>query len=142
MRGQLVQWQGDNVAEVERMLAGHLVRADKEGDLLKLTGIGISTEIKPGDSVVLERDRLGVRRAHDLTRRTKETWVTWQGNNLDKCKEFLKAYKVRFEVQGNKLGLFGDESPLPWFILKPGDRLVKRGGEIVISVEGRDHRAD
>lgn len=142
MRGQVVQWKGDNTAEVERMLAGHLVRADKEGDLLKLTGIGINTEIKPGDSVVLERDRLGVRRAHDLTAKLKETWVTWQGNNLDKVKDFLKTYKVRIEVQDAKLGLFGDDSYLPWFILKRGDRLIKRGAEIIVSVDGRDHRAD
>lgn len=142
MRGQVVQWKGDNAHEIERMLASHQVRADKEGDKLKVVGIGINVEVGLGDSVVLDKDRLGIRRSHDLTRRTKETWVTWQGNNLDKVRDFLKTYKVRIEVQDSKLGLFGDDSPLPWFILKRGDRLINRGGEIIVSVEGRDHRAD
>lgn len=142
MRGQVVQWTGDNKAEIDRFLSSHLARADKEGEKLKVVGIGVNIEVGLGDSLILDRDRLGIRRAHDLTARTKETWVTWQGNNLDKCKEFLKAHKVRLEVQAGKLGLFGDDSPYPWFILKTGDRLIKRGAEIIVSVEGRDHRAD
>lgn len=142
MRGQVVQWTGDNKAEIDRFLSSHLARADKEGEKLKVVGIGVNIEVGLGDSLILDRDRLGIRRAHDLTARTKETWVTWQGNNLDKCKEFLKAHKVRLEVQAGKLGLFGDDGPYPWFILKTGDRLIKRGSEIIVSVEGRDHRAD
>lgn len=137
---QVVQWKGDNVAEIERFLGNHLARADREGDSLKVVGIGVNMEVNLGDSLLLDGDSLGVRRANDFTKRQKETWVTWQGNNLDKVASFLKNYKVRLEVQGTKLGLFGDDRPLPWFILKRGDRLVNRGGEIIVSVAGQDHR--
>lgn len=139
MKGQIAQWRGDNVQEVERLLGNHLARAAKAGDKLKVTGIGIDLELSLGDTVTVDEDRLGIIR-HQTEKPLKETWVTWQGNNLHKCESFLKQYKVRLKADSNKLKLYGDDTLMPWFILQLGDRLVNRDGLIIISKVGKDHR--
>lgn len=139
MRRQVVQWRGDNAAEAERLLAQHLARADKHGDKLHLVGIGLNVELSLGDSLVMEGDRLGIQRAVTTAPLTEE-FVTWTGENMGSVISFMRAYQVRIEVVDGKIRLYGDDSYLPWFTLRKGDRLIKRDGQIIVSLAGRDHR--
>lgn len=132
MKGQVVQWRGDNAQEADRLLSAHLARADKEGAKLHVVGFGLNVELELGDSLILDGDRLGVLRA-TTEKPTKETWVTWQGNNRQKVATFLKAYQVRLEQDGRRLKLYGDRTLVPWFVLDLGDRLIHRDGQIIVS---------
>jgi hypothetical protein len=138
MRRRVVQWQGDNAEEAERLLSNHLARADKHGDKLHLIGLGINVELNLGDSLILDGDRIGIQRAATKEPLVEE-FVTWTGD-LPAVERFLKRYVVRLEVRGTLLALFGDDSGIPWFVLSQGDRLVKRDGQIIISKLGNHHR--
>lgn len=132
-----VQWRGDNAAEVEHLLRNHLARADKHGDKLHVMGLGgLDITLELGDSVVIEDDRLGVMRRQP--QEGPEQWVTWDGNNLGKVAQFLIGWDVRPDVVGADLFLYAKTGG--YLVLKRGDRLVKRHGEIVISKGGKDHR--
>jgi hypothetical protein len=133
VRGQIVQWRGDNADEADHLVSSaHLARADKDGAKLRVVGVGLNIELDLGDSLILDGDRLGVLR-HATEKPMKETGVTWQGNNLQKVKDFLKTYQVRFAQDGRRLKLYGDNSDHPWFILDLGDQLLKRDGQIIVS---------
>ena len=132
MKGQVVQWRGDNAQEADQLLSAHLARADKDGSKLRVVGLNVNVELELGDSLIVDGDRLGILRA-STEKPTAETWVTWQGNNLQKAKDFLKAYQVRLEQDGRRLRLYGDRSQTPWFVLDLGDRLIKRDGQIIVS---------
>lgn len=140
-----VQWKGDNVRDVERLLAGYLVRADRAGEKLRLVGLGINVTLEPGDSLILDSDakapgrrfpRVGVQRATVKGKRA-ESFVTWKGDNVTQIADFVSGYKVELVVMGENLHLIGSET----VILKRGDRLVDRNGQIVVSVAGKQHRA-
>lgn len=129
---QVVQWRGDNAVEADHLLQAHQARADKVGSKLHVVGIGLNAELDLGDSLIMEGDRLGILRATTPSP-TKETWVTWQGNNLAKVLEFLKHYDVQALPRGRYLDLYGDRTRVPWFILNLGDRLVLRDGQIIVA---------
>jgi len=133
VKGQVVQWRGDNAHEADRLVSHlHQARADKDGSKLRVVGLGLNVELDLGDSLILDGDRLGILRA-STEKPTAETWITWQGNNREKVATFLKAYQVRLEQDGRRLKLYGDRTPVPWFTLDLGDRLIKRDGQIIVS---------
>jgi hypothetical protein len=131
-----VQWQGDNAAEVECLLRDHLARADKQGDKLLVRGIGLNVELSLGDSVVLDGDRLGIKRAA-TAEPLKESYVTWKGDNVSEIGRFMSSYKVQFMVAGEFLHII---APQETVVLARGDRLVKRDGQIIVSVAGKQHQ--
>jgi hypothetical protein len=131
-----VQWKGDNTGEIEHLLRDHLVRADKAGDKLQVHGIGLNIELSLGDSLIVEGDRLGVLRAA-TTQPLKEAYVTWKGDNVAEMARFMSDYKVDFMVTGELLSVIGKEVSV---VLARGDRLVKRDGQIVVSMAGKQHR--
>lgn len=130
------QWTGDNLAEIERLLREHLVRADKVGERCHLVGLGLNTALDLGDSVVLEGDRLGIIRA---TGPIADKEVTWTGANVQAMADFLRDYKVRVDTIGPTLHLYGGNDPKP-LVLHRGDKLIERHGTIIISKAGVGHR--
>jgi|AGTN01.3.fsa_nt_gi hypothetical protein len=134
-----VQWQGDNAKEIERFLSAFVVRADRDGENCRLIGLkGLNIVLAPGDSVVVEGERLGVLRSAKTGEQDPE--VTWEGSNLQEVANFMKRWKVRLEVVG--VGLFLYSGREPPIVLKPGDKLIERHGKIVISKAGKDHQAE
>lgn len=135
---ETVEWTGDNTAEIEALLHQHVVRADKEGDLCRIRGLdGLNLVLKPGDHLTVEGDRLGVFRQGVPA---PEPMVEWTGVNMGEIAQFIAGFHVHHvEVVGNTLMLYavGDTNPTA---VKPGDRLVSRGGWLVVSKAGRDHR--
>jgi hypothetical protein len=140
MRPRVVQWRGDNAAEVDHLLRAHIARADQERDKLRIiglhTGDGLNIEVNLGDTLIVDGDRLGIRRAAS-DQPLLERSVIWHGNNIGQVKDFLKRYAVRIEVSGSRLELYGDpDSKVPWFSLRIGDALVHRDGQIIVSKAG------
>jgi hypothetical protein len=141
-----VLWRGDNVKDVERLLAGYLVRADREGEKLLVRGLGINVTLEPGDTLILDRDeralgrrfpRVGIQRA-PTKGRPAELFVTWKGDNVAEIGRFVSAYQVELMVVGENLHLIGKAETI---VLKRGDRVLERNGQLVISVAGKTHRA-
>jgi hypothetical protein len=133
-----VEWNGENAAEIEGLLRLHVARADKEGDQCCIRGIdGMSIVLDLGDRVMIEGDRLGVLRKAVAT---AEPTIVWTGANLGDIANFLKAYRVRLDVIGQTLFIYGEGEPQP-ATLNRGDRLIERGHEITVRKVGRDHRA-
>lgn len=135
MRSQL-QWKGDNVAEIEKLLGNHLARADKEGDKLHLIGIGLNIEVALGDSVIVDGDRLGILRAN--VKPQPDPFIVWTGANVDEFTAFLKPYGVWLAVTGEKLSIYGGN--LHFATMGRGDRITISGGNVVVSRAGKDHR--
>lgn len=133
-----IEWDGENASEIERLLSNHVARADKEGDLCRIRGLdGLNLTLKPGDHLTVEGDRLGVFRqgvpAPELT-------VEWTGLNMAEIAQFIAGFHVeRVEVVGDTLLLYaaGDTRPSA---VNRGDRLIARGGWLVVSKAGKDHR--
>jgi hypothetical protein len=135
MQFPTVIWNGENVAEIECMLAGHLARADKHGDKLHLIGIGLNVELGLGDSVLLDGDRLGIVRVGDPM---PPDVITWDGTNVPAINEFLAPYHVWLAVQGEMLCVYGGSELIA--AMNRGDRIEKIGSQIHISRAGKDHR--
>lgn len=135
MKMRSLVWDGDNVAEIERMLGDHLVRADKHGDTLALIGIGLNTQLGLGDTLVLDGDRLGIVR---VNAGAVQDFVTWAGDNLPAFEEFLKPYRVSLLVEGERLSIYGGFQHIA--TLNRGDRVERKNGQMVVSRAGKDHR--
>ncbi len=134
-----VQWTGDNAREIEHLLRQFVVRADLEGEKCRVIGLrGLNLLLEPGDSLILEGERVGVIRASRESA-LAEPCLMWKGDNLREAAEFLKAYKVRPDVVGTDLFLYGGNDPKP-IVLHRGDCLIERHNRIIISKAGKDHR--
>lgn len=131
-----VQWQGDNVQEIEQLLRHHLARADKEGDKLLVRGLGLKLQLELGDSLILDGNRLGIRRA-ETAEPLKATYATWKGDNVSEIARFMTDYKVEFMVSGERLHVLAGKNSV---VLKRGDRLIHRDGQVIVSVAGKQHR--
>lgn len=139
MRFTTMIWNGENVADVERFLSAHLVRADKHGDKLTLIGIGLNVELGLGDSIMLDGDRLGIVRAGaPAPTALYPEMVVWAGNNLPDFDTFLKPYGVSLLVEGERLSIYGGFQHIA--TLNRGDRIEKRNGQMHVSRAGKDHR--
>ena len=58
-----VQWKVDNLDEIEHLLRFHEFRCRPDGDDLLIQGYGgLNTHLAPGDSLILDGDRLGILR--------------------------------------------------------------------------------
>lgn len=136
---QVIEWTGDNAQEIESLLREHVARADKEGDLCHLRGLnGLDLTLTPGDHLTIEGDRLGIFRQG---KPAPEPTVTWTGINMAEIAQFISGFHVsKVEVVGNSLMLYaiGDERPS---VVDRGDMLINRGGWLVVSKAGKDHRA-
>lgn len=133
-----VEWNGENASEIERLLRHHVARADKEGDTCRILGLnGLNIVLHPGDRLVIEGDRLGVLRT---VVNAPDPGITWDGRNLQAIAHFLRTYRVRLDVIGITLFIYGEGEPEP-ATLNPGDRLTERKGMIIVSKAGKDHRA-
>jgi hypothetical protein len=131
------QWKGDNASEIEHLLREHVARADKEGDLCRIRGIdGLNISLNLGDRLVVEGDRLGVLRT---VKAAADPTITWDATNLAAIAQFLRAYKVRFDVVFETLFIYGEGESQP-AVLNKGDRLIERKGIIVVSKAGKGHR--
>lgn len=131
-----VQWQGDNTGEVEHFLSQFVVRADKCGDQCHIVGInGMNVVLELGDSVVLDKGKLGVIR-HPKGMPIEDPEMTWAGDYMAAAK-FLESYKVGLQLVGEDLHLFNSTARVP---VHRGDKLILRDNHIVVSIEGRDHR--
>lgn len=130
-----VQWNGENAAEIERLLSAHLARADKHGDKLQLIGIGLNIELSLGDSIMLDGDRLGVVRAGAPLPPER---ITWDGTNVLAFNEFLQPYGVWMLVEGEMLSIYGGSTLFA--VLNRGDFIEKRNGQMHVSRAGKDHR--
>jgi hypothetical protein len=132
------QWNGDNAQEIEHLLRHHVARADKDGDCCHIIGLqGLDIRLNPGDRLVVEGDRLGVLRTAITA---PDPTITWEGANVPEIARFLSTFKVRLDVIGNTLFIYGEGENAP-AVLNRGDRLIQRQGMIVVSKAGKEHRA-
>lgn len=132
-----VRWTGNNTRDVNRLLESHMARAEPDGGRLHLVGMSLNTHICVGDTVMVEGDRLGIKRAKPLP--TVDPYVTWEGDNLLEIDDFLKLYGVRLEVMSDCLAVHA--GPDLMASLGRGDRITKASdGNIVVSRAGQHHR--
>ena len=133
-----VQWRGDNLGDIDRLLAHHHATAHVQtGQKLLIRGAdGLSLEIDIGDSIILEGDRLGIDR---VTIAVKTESITWTGDNVQDIAEFVRNHEVSPRVIGSGLQLLCEgEEPVH---LRRGDKLEIRGGRFLcVSRGGQDHR--
>lgn len=134
-----VEWTGDNVVEIERLLTDHVVRAEKAGDQCHIQGADeLSLTLNLGDRIAVEGDRLGIFRK-DAVRPDPE--VTWTGTNVEEMARFLSGYEVRVELIADVLCIHDARGQEKVAIVNRGDKLIERGGMLIVSKAGKDHRA-
>jgi hypothetical protein len=131
-----VRWTGDNTRDVNRLLDEHMARAEPDGPRLHIVGMGLNTHISVGDIVMVEGDRLGIKRAKPLP--TVDPYVAWDGDNVLEIDDFLRLYGVRLEVISERLNVFA--GPELMASLGRGDRITKSNGNVVITRAGEHHR--
>lgn len=137
MSRQEVRWTGNNTRDVNRLLESHSARAEPDAGRLHLVGMGLNTYISVGDIVMVDGDRLGIKRSKPLPK--VEPFVTWEGDNLLEIDDFLKLYGVRLEVMSERLNIFAGHEMMA--SLGRGDRITKAStGNVVISRAGQHHR--
>lgn len=133
-----VRWLGNNIGAVNKLLESHMARAEPDGARLHLVGMGLNTHISVGDTVVIEGDRLGIRRATPLVK--ADPYMTWTGDNVLEIDDFLKLYGVRLQVMNEQLSIFTTSNEL-LALLGRGDRITKAAdGNVVVSRVGQHHR--
>jgi hypothetical protein len=98
--------------------------------------MGLNTHISVGDTVMVDGDRLGIKRAKPLP--VIDPFVTWEGDNLLEIDDFLKLYGVRLEVMNERLNIHAGHELMA--SLGRGDRVTKSNGNVVISRAGQHHR--
>jgi hypothetical protein len=132
-----VRWMGNNTGAVNKLLAEHMARAELDGAHLHIVGMGLNTHISVGDTVLIEGDRLGIKRLKPTPQPDK--FVTWAGDNVLEIDDFLKLYGVRLEVMNDLLNIHAGNDLMA--SLGRGDRITKAStGEIVVSRAGQHHR--
>lgn len=132
-----VRWMGNNTSAVNKLLAEHMARAEPDGAHLHIVGMGLNTHISVGDTVLVEGDRLGIKRLKSTPQPDK--FVTWTGDNVLEIDDFLLLYGVRLQVMGDHLAIHSGHDLMA--SLGRGDRITKASsGEIVISRAGQHHR--
>lgn len=132
-----VRWTGNNTRDINRILESHMARAEPDGARLHLVGMGLNTHISVGDVVIVEGDRLGIKRAKPLP--VIDKFVTWEGDNVLEIDDFLKLYGVNLQVMGERLNIFAAHELMA--SLGRGDRITKASdGNIVVSRAGQHHR--
>jgi hypothetical protein len=131
-----IRWMGNNTSAINRLLDEHMARAEPDGGRLHIVGMGLNTHISVGDTVLVEGDRLGIKRAKPLP--TVDPYVTWQGDNLLEIDDFLTLYGVRLAVMGDQLTIHAGHDLMA--SLARGDRITKSKGNVVISRAGEHHR--
>ena len=133
-----VRWTGNNTRDVNRLLESHMARAEPDGPRLHLVGMGLNTHISVGDTVIIDGDRLGIKRAKPIPQ--ADPYVTWEGDNLLEIDDFLKLYGVRLEVMADRLNI---HTPIELIAsLGRGDRITKASsGQIIVSRAGEHHRS-
>lgn len=134
---QTLQWDGDNLHEVESALEDYVTSISAGGGVLKIIGMGgLELAIQLGDVLLVEEGRIGIIR--DSGKRNDHGFVTWKGSNIEEFAIFLKNHKVRMAIAGDALLIHGGTKPI---ILSRGDRLINRNGQIVVSIAGKQHQA-
>jgi hypothetical protein len=113
-----------------------MARAEPDGGRLHLVGMGLNTHICVGDTVMVDGDRLGIKRAKPLP--GVDPFVTWEGDNVLEIDDFLKLYGVRLEVMNERLNIHAGHELMA--SLGRGDRVTKSSGNVVISRAGQHHR--
>lgn len=132
-----VRWMGNNTSAVNRLLSEHMARAEPDGAQLHIVGVGLNTHICVGDTVIVEGDRLGIKRLKPIPQ--VEKYVTWTGDNLFEIDDFLKLYGVNLSVMSDRLNIHGGKGLMA--SLGRGDRITKSAtGEIIVSRAGEHHR--
>lgn len=135
-----VEWKGDNLKEIEHVLRRHVVHAEKEGTRCLITGADeMNLSLELGDRIAVEGDKLGIFRRNPVNQPDPE--VIWTGSNVEQMARFLQGYEVRVELIADVLCIHdanGREKPA---ILNRGDKLIERGGMLIVSKAGKDHRA-
>jgi hypothetical protein len=137
MANPTVQWKGDNLLEVERLLYSHEAVATKHGDVLVITGEGLGIMLNLGDQLVLDGDQLGVIRPPS---KVPDPEITWDGNNVFEMSRFLADFEVWCELKGNTLYIHDQARREKPACLNPGDKLINRNGMPVVSKAGVHHR--
>lgn len=128
---------GNNTGAVNKLLEEYLARAEPDGARLHIVGMGLNTHISVGDAILIEGDRLGVKRAKPAP--TIDPFITWEGDNPLEIDDFLKLYGVRLEVMNDRLNIHAAHELMA--SLSRGDRITKAStGEIVVSRAGQHHR--
>jgi hypothetical protein len=134
---QTIQWNGDNLLEIESALDGYVTHASSGGGVLKIIGIGgLELAVQLGETLIIEDGRIGIIR--NSSEPKAHGFVTWKGSNIEEFAAFLKGHKVRMAVAGDALLIHGGTKPI---ILSRGDRLIHRDGQIVVSIAGKQHQA-
>lgn len=132
---QTLQWRGDNLREVDALLDKHVTHSSQKGGKLRLIGMGgLDITLQLGDTLIVDGDRLGIVRHNSGV--SDKPFVIWDGKNLEAFAAFLQGYKVQMAIAGDSLLIHGGTNPI---ILNRGDRLLKRDGQIVVSIRGKDH---
>lgn len=63
------QWRCDNQDEIEALLTEFVVQTERSGDCLLIIGpLGLEVELKPGDCLLIDGDRIGVMAVPDTER--------------------------------------------------------------------------
>lgn len=131
-----VRWHGNNTEAVNKLLREHHAVAEPDGPRLHLVGIGLNTHISVGDVVIVEGDRLGIKRSKPQPQ--IDPYLTWTGDNLFEMDDFLKLYGVRLEVMAERLNVFAGRDLMA--SLGRGDRVTKTSGNVIVSRAGEHHR--
>ena len=131
-----VRWMGNNTGAVNKLLAEHMARAEPDGGRLHLVGMGLNVHVSVGDTILVEGDRIGIRRSKPAPEADK--YVTWEGDNLLEIDDFLLLNGVRLEVMADRLNIYAGHEIMA--SLGRGDRITKSGDQIIISRAGEHHR--
>jgi hypothetical protein len=133
-----LRWMGNNTEAVNKLLAEHHARAEPDSGRLHLVGIGLNTHISVGDTLLVEGERLGIKRSKADPQIAK--YVTWAGDNVLEIDDFLTLYGVRLEVMNERLNVYAGQNLMA--SLGRGDRITKAdAGNIIVSLAGQHHRA-
>lgn len=131
-----LSWNGNNTDEINSLLSSHEAKAEPDSGKLHLVGLGLNTHICVGDTVLVEHDRLGIKRAHPIPK--LNPYVTWTGANLFEVDDFLLLYGVRLEIVTERLNVWAGNTMVA--SLGRGDRITKANGQVVVSRVGERHR--
>lgn len=134
-RDRSVQWMGNNQKSIDALLSNHMAATELQiGHKLRIHGLGLETIIDLGDFVIVDGDRIGIRRAPVAS----DEFVTWTGKNLESVKSFTEGAGVRFEVHDERLDVMGGENLIA--SLSRGDRITKQNGNMTVTRAGEHHR--
>lgn len=150
-----IQWQGDNLAEIQRALAsyGHVFELDVARRVVRIVAhtvkgglviAGTEIDVRLGDAIEIRRghdgltDSVGIHRLPSPEAGDPE--VTWKGDNLAEIASFIRQHECETWADGPDAIV---QMPQGEQVVRVhrGDKLFRRGGKyLFVRRAGKDHR--